>query len=148
MGGEFLVPAIVFQRARQDGIIFFRGKLLKSPDAGFQLHLLGELGQVTFRLGRGQAPTLLHDRHVELKDAMGADPKRLSGIVIGDLEVIAKILLAAEFAGFDWVVVIDRTLGEGPFVERSRQGFAHRQGKNSVANPLRVSAHDGLPPLI
>jgi len=87
--------------------------------------MLGQLGEVTLRLGRRQAPAFLHDRYIELQYAMGADPKCCVGIVIGDLEVIAKVLLTAEFAGFDRLLVIDRVVSEGPFVERSRQGCRH-----------------------
>lgn len=122
---ELLVLAIVIQSPRQDGIGLFRGKLFECADAGFQLHLLGQLGEVTFRLGWRQAPPFLHDRHVELKYAVGADPKRRIGIVIGDLEVVAKVLLTAEFTGFDGLHVIDRVVGEGPLVERGRQGSRH-----------------------
>ncbi|MBS9721460.1 hypothetical protein JYU29_12270 [Tianweitania sp. BSSL-BM11] len=142
-GGKLLVLAVVIQSARQDRIAFFRGELLQRADAGFQLHLLGQRGEVTLRLGRRQAPTFLHDRHIELQYAMGTDPKRCVGIVVGDLEVIAKVLLTAEFTGVDGLLMIDRVVGEGPFVERSRQGSRHLKRKNTVTNPLRVPAHDG-----
>lgn len=124
-GGELLVLAIVIQSARQDRVLLFRGKLFKGADARFQLHLLGQLGEVTLCLGWRQAPTFLHDRHVELKYAVRSDPKRRIGIVIGDLEVVAKVLLAAEFTGFDRLLVIYCVVGEGPLVERSRQGSRH-----------------------
>lgn len=123
--GELLVLAIVIQSARQDGIVFFCSKLFKCADAGFQLHLLGQLGEVTLCLGRRQASAFLDDRHIELKYAVGADPKRRICIVIGDLEVVAKVLLTAEFTGFDGLFVIDRVIGEGPLVERGRQGSRH-----------------------
>jgi hypothetical protein len=79
----------------------------------------------TLRLARRQAPAFLHDGHGELQYAMGADPKCCVGIVISDLEVIAKVLLTAEFAGFDGLLVIDRVVSEGPSVERSRRGSLH-----------------------
>lgn len=123
--GELLILAIVIQSARQDRIVFFCSKLFKCADAGFQLHLLGQLGEVALRFGWRQAPPFLHDRHVELKYAVGADPKRRIGIVIGDLEVVAKVLLAAEFTGFDGLLVIDCVVGEGPLVERSGQVSRH-----------------------
>lgn len=121
--GELLVLAIVIQNARQDGIVFLCSKLFKCADAGFQLHLLGQLGEVTLCLGRRQASAFLDDRHIELKYAVGVDPKRRICIVIGDLEVVAKILLTAELTGFDGLFVIDRVVGERPLFERSRLGF-------------------------
>jgi hypothetical protein len=122
---ELLVLAIVIECSRQYGIALFRGELLKSADAGFQPHLLGQLGEVPFRLCRRQTTTLLKDRHVELEYAVGADPERRIGVLIGDLEMVAKILLAAEFAGFDGLFVVDRILGKGSFAKSSRQGSGH-----------------------
>ncbi|MUZ74782.1 hypothetical protein GOZ90_19010 [Agrobacterium vitis] len=122
---ELLVLAIVIKCSRQDGVALSRRKLLKGADAGFQLHLLGQLGEVPFRLCRRQTPTLLKDRHVKLEYAVGADPQRRVGVLIGDLEMVAKILLAAELARFDGLFVIDRILGKGPFAEGGRQGTGH-----------------------
>jgi hypothetical protein len=56
---------------------------------------------------------------------MGAYPERRIYILIGDLEVVAKILLAAEFADFDGRLVIDCIFGEGPLAKGSRQGSSH-----------------------
>jgi hypothetical protein len=77
------------------------------------------------RLCRRQTPTLLKDGHVELNYAVGADPELRVGILTGDLEMVAKILLAAEFAGFDGLFVVDHILGKGPFAKSSRQGSGH-----------------------
>lgn len=137
-GGKLLVPAVVIQSARQDRIAFFRGELLQCADAGFQLHLLGQFGEVTLRLGRRQTPTFLHDRHIELQYAMGTEPKCCVGIAVSDLEAIAKVLLTAEFADFDWLLVIDRVVSEGPFVESSRQGSRRRILSRCVYPPMMV----------
>ncbi len=49
---QLFVLAVVIQRARQNWITLLGGELLQRADAGFQLHLLGQLRKVTFRLGR------------------------------------------------------------------------------------------------
>ena len=50
-------------------------------------------------LGR-EASAPLNDCDIELEYAMRADPQGRLGILIGDLEMVAQILLPTEFAGF------------------------------------------------
>lgn len=122
---ELLVLAVIIQRSGQNRIALFRSELLERAYAGFQLHLLGQLGEVPLRLGRRQAPAFLDDGHIKLQYAMRTDPKRCVSIMVGNLEVVAKVLLTAELAGFDGLLVIDRVVSEGPFGECGRQGSSH-----------------------
>lgn len=125
LGSKLLISAIVIKRSRQDRIALPRGKPLKSADAGLQLHLLGQLGEMTFRLCRRQTSAFLQDRYIELKYAMGTYPECSVGILIGDFEVVAQILLTTEFTGFDRRFVIDCVFGKGPLAKGSRQGSSH-----------------------
>lgn len=52
------------------GVALLRGELHQRSDARFELHLLGELGEMPFRLLRRQAPTSRQDSDVELQYAM------------------------------------------------------------------------------
>ena len=51
---------------------------------------------------------MFEDGHVELEDTVRPDPEGRLGILIGDLEMVSQILLVAQFAGFDRLLVIDR----------------------------------------
>ncbi len=126
-GRELLIAPIIVERARQDGIVFLRGKLFQRADAGIELHQLGKLRQMPLRLFRRKAAAILENGDVELKYAVRPDPQCRVGISIGDLEMVSQIPLAAELAGFDRGLVVYGVFGERPFSESRRQGFRHRQ---------------------
>ena len=139
-GAEELVLPVVGDRARQDVVRLGAGELIKSPEAEVEPHLLLEAIELLLGACWIKAASTFKDGDPKAQDAVGPDPEGVVGQGIPNQEMIAQLLLVAEFAGLLGLLVVLDGLGKGPLLEGFRQSSSDREGEDVGRDPLTVCA--------